>query len=33
MKPPLFEVDPRQRADVKMLLLALLAMLDPGLRR
>jgi len=24
---------PRQRADVKMLLLALLAMLDPGLRR
>lgn len=33
MKPPLFEVDPRQRADVKVLLLALLAMLDPGLRR
>jgi len=33
MKPPLFEVDPRQREDVKTMLLALLAMLDPGLRR
>jgi hypothetical protein len=33
MKPPLFEADPRQRGDVKMMLLALLAMLDPGLRR
>jgi len=30
---PLFEVDPRQRADVKALLLALLAMLDPGVHR
>lgn len=33
MKPPLFEVDARRRDDVKMLLLALLAMLDPGLKR
>jgi len=33
MKTPLFEVDPRQRQDVKLILLALLAMLDPGLRR
>jgi hypothetical protein len=33
MKPPLFEVDPRQREDVKLMLLALLSMLDPGLRR
>jgi len=33
MKPPLFEVDSRQREDVKTMLLALLAMLDPGLRR
>jgi len=33
MKPPLFEVDPRQREDVKTMLLALLAMIDPGLRR
>lgn len=33
MKPPLFEVDPRQREDVKVMLLALLSMLDPGLRR
>jgi signal recognition particle receptor subunit beta len=33
MKPPLFEVDARRREDVKMLLLALLAMLDPGLQR
>lgn len=30
---PLFEVDPRQREDVKVLLLALLAMLDPGVQR
>ena len=30
---PLFEVDPRQRKDVKVLLLALLAMLDPGAQR
>lgn len=33
MKAPLFEVDPRRREDVKVLLLALLAMLDPGLQR
>lgn len=33
MKPPLFEVDARRREDVKMLLLALLTMLDPGLKR
>lgn len=33
MKPPLFEVDARRREDVKVMLLALLAMLDPGLRR
>jgi len=30
---PLFEVDPRQRADVKTMLLALLATLDPGVQR
>lgn len=30
---PLFEVDPRRREDVKVLLLALLAMLDPGVQR
>lgn len=33
MKPPLFEVDARRRDDVKMMLMALLAMLDPGLKR
>lgn len=33
MKPPLFEVDARRRDDVKMMLMALLAMLDPGLQR
>jgi hypothetical protein len=33
LKVPLFEVDPRQRQDVKMLMLALLAMLDPGVQR
>ncbi len=33
MKPPLFEVDARRREDVKTLLLALLSMLDPGLKR
>lgn len=33
MKPPIFEVDARQREDVKTMLLALLAMLDPGLKR
>ncbi len=30
---PVFEVDPRSRADMKTLLLALLATLDPGLDR
>jgi hypothetical protein len=33
MKPPLFEVDARRREDVKLMLMALLAMLDPGLKR
>ena len=33
IKPPLFEVDPRKRDDVKTMLLALLSMLDPGLCR
>jgi signal recognition particle receptor subunit beta len=33
LKVPLFEVDPRERRDVKTLLLALLAMLDPGIQR
>jgi signal recognition particle receptor subunit beta len=32
-KVPLFEIDPRERRDVKVLLLALLAMLDPGVQR
>lgn len=30
---PVLEVDPRERGDIKMLLLSLLAVLDPGLRR
>lgn len=30
---PVFEVDARKRSDVKVLLLALLAMLDPGIQR
>lgn len=30
---PLFEVDPRRREDVKVMLLALMAMLDPGVQR
>jgi len=30
---PVFEVDARERSDVKVLLLALLAALDPGVRR
>jgi hypothetical protein len=33
LNPPVFEVDARERGDVKTLLVALLAMLDPGLRR
>jgi signal recognition particle receptor subunit beta len=33
MKPPLFEVDARRREDVKLMLMAVLAMLDPGLKR
>jgi signal recognition particle receptor subunit beta len=33
LRVPLFEVDPRRREDVKVLLLALLAMLDPGIQR
>jgi len=30
---PIFEVDARERTDVKLLLLGLLALLDPGLKR
>lgn len=30
---PVFEVDPRSRDDIKTMLLALLAILDPGLKR
>ncbi|NIR60295.1 MAG: GTP-binding protein, partial [Gammaproteobacteria bacterium] len=33
MKAPVFEIDARNREDVKVLLTALLAMLDPGLKR
>lgn len=33
MRAPVFEVDGRNKPDVKMLLLALLTMLDPGLKR
>lgn len=33
IKAPLFEVDVRRREDVRMLLIALLSMLDPGLMR
>ena len=33
IKVPVFEVDARQRQDVKVLLLGLLSVLDPGLRR
>ena len=33
MNVPIFEVDARERKDVKMLLLGLLASLDPGLKR
>ncbi len=33
MHAPVFEVDSRNRNDIKMLLLALLAMLDPSLKR
>lgn len=33
IRAPVLEVDPRERADIKMLLLSLLAVLDPGLRR
>lgn len=33
VKAPVFEVDARRREDVKMLLHALLAILDPGVRR
>ena len=33
LRVPIFEVDARQRKDVKALLLALLAILDPGLQR
>jgi signal recognition particle receptor subunit beta len=33
IKAPVFEIDARRRDDVKILLLALLAMLDPGLMR
>jgi hypothetical protein len=33
VKVPIFEVDARSRQDVKLLLLALLAVLDPGLKR
>lgn len=33
VKAPVFEVDAREREDVKVMLLGLLAMLDPGVRR
>jgi len=33
MKVPIFEVDARNRKDIKFLLLSLLATLDPGLKR
>jgi signal recognition particle receptor subunit beta len=33
IKAPVFEVDAREREDVKTLLMGLLAMLDPGVRR
>ncbi len=33
IKAPVFEVDAREREDVKTMLIALLAMLDPGARR
>ncbi|VAW51714.1 putative ATP/GTP-binding protein [hydrothermal vent metagenome] len=33
MRPPIFEVDSRDRNDIKILLMALLAMLDPALKR
>jgi signal recognition particle receptor subunit beta len=33
IKAPVFEVDAREREDVKVMLLGLLAMLDPGVRR
>lgn len=33
IKAPVFEVDARDRGDVKIMLLGLLAMLDPGVRR
>jgi signal recognition particle receptor subunit beta len=33
IKVPVFEVDPREREDVKTLMLGMVAMLDPGLRR
>ncbi|MDH5632808.1 MAG: ATP/GTP-binding protein [Gammaproteobacteria bacterium] len=33
LKVPVFQVDARRREDVKVMLLALLAMLDPGLKR
>jgi signal recognition particle receptor subunit beta len=33
IKAPVFEVDTREREDVKIMLLGMLAMLDPNLRR
>jgi hypothetical protein len=33
MQAPVFEIDSRERADIKILMLALLAMLDPSLKR
>jgi len=33
LKAPVFEVDARERDDIKVMLLGLLAMLDPGVRR
>jgi signal recognition particle receptor subunit beta len=33
IQAPVFEIDSRDRNDIKMLLLSLLAMLDPGLKR
>ncbi len=33
IKAPVFEVDARERADVKVMLISLLSLLDPGIRR
>jgi hypothetical protein len=33
VKAPVFEVDARDRDDVKLMMISLLSLLDPGLRR